>query len=42
MGDLTPQGTKQTFSFGNWKRASLNEMVKKWGIERFYISCNFS
>ena len=28
LGELTPQDTMQRFSFGNWRRARLDEMVK--------------
>ena len=33
---------KQRFSFGNWWRARLGEMVKKWVKARFYLSWNYS
>lgn len=26
------------FSFGNWRRARLGEIVKNWGRARFYLS----
>ena len=42
MGELIPGDTKYRFPLHNWRRARLDEMVKKWGRERFYISCNFS
>ena len=41
-GDLNPPDTKKRFSLGNWRRARLNEMIKKWRRERFYMSCNYS
>ena len=40
-GDLTPWDTKYRFSCGNWRRSSLDEIVKKCGRKRFYISCNW-
>ena len=39
---LIPWETKYRFSFGNWRRGRLDEMVKKWGRERFWISFNYS
>ena len=38
MGRVIPQNTKSRFSFGKWRRAVLDEMVKKWGTERFSTS----
>ena len=41
LDELSPRDTKLWFSFGNWRRARLDEMIKKWGTERFYINAIF-
>ena len=39
---IIPWHTKKRYSFGNWRRARMDEMIKKWSRESLYISCNYS
>ena len=37
LREVTPWDTRQRFLCSYWRRARLDEMIKKWGRERFYI-----
>ena len=40
IGGVDPSRYQVKFQLDIWRRARLGEMVKQWGRESFYFSCN--